>query len=311
MELNKGNPYFNDNPASAPLELNKEVIKDWCAQTTGEFHYKAVLDGKYEKTKITFDRLRKAIRDLVQDGILAKAHSKKDGYYRLMDKADEEVLWWEGEDLDDNHVNLLLPFGLHKACYIPRPALIIISGDTNAGKSAIIDNILNLNLEKFDEIKVLKSEGLDLFRDKMKNYAVPKCPIPPPFKTFKKQKNFEDDVLPDGLTLVDYLRPPNPESLMSIGAPLEAMVAKLDTGILAVTIQKPRGERGEGFGGIVTQWDASLSISIHSTSERYVSYLKLNKIKKPLILDRDLYHLKIRFRMRHGIQLEELEKVYE
>ena len=292
------------------MELNKEAVKEWCLQTTGEFHYKAALDGQYVKSKTTYDRLRKAILELKSEKVIVQAHNKKDGFYRLADVADQELMWWLGEDIDDSKVNLLLPFGLHKAVYIPRPALVTVSGDTNAGKTALANYMLNVNQDRFDECKLLMTEGFELLKDRMR-HAHPLCPMPPLFKAFKKSSHFEDDVLPNGLTVIDYLRPPNAESLMSIGAPLEAITSRLDTGIAIVCMQKPRGERKEAFGGIVTEWDAALAMSVHSTSERFVSYLKLNKIKKSLISDRDLYKLKIRFRINYGIQLQELEKVYE
>lgn len=294
------------------MELTKDLLESWWLQTTGEAHYKSALDGLVKKDLAAFDKLRKWTFELVADKVITKVRTKKDGIYRLVDKADEEILWWKEDDLDDSKVNLMLPFGLHKAVYIPRPALITIDGDTNAGKTAIADVILNINQEKFDDILLLVTEGLDLFKDRMMN-AIPKCPIPPKFRTFRKMKNFEDDVLQDGLTIIDYLRPPDPQSLMSIATPLEAIASVVNkgTGIAVICMQKPRGERGEAFGGIITQWDAALSMSIHSTETKFVSYLKLNKIKKPLIIDRDLYKLRIRFKISHGIQLTELEKVYE
>ena len=294
------------------MDLSKEMLKRWWLQTTGEAHYKTALDGFKVKEAATYDKLRKWTFELVADQVITKVHTKKDGIYRKVDKADEEILWWEGGDLDDSKVNLLLPFGLHKAVYIPRPALILISGDTNAGKTAIANVILNINQEKFDDVLLLVTEGLDLLKDRMMN-AVPKCPIPPKFTTMRKMKNFEDDVLRDGLTFIDYLRPPDPQSLMSIATPLEAIASVINqgTGIAVVCCQKPRGERGEAFGGIITQWDAALAISVHSTSTKFESYLKLNKIKKPLILDKDLYKLKVRFRIDYAIRLTELEKVYE
>ena len=292
------------------MELDKDTLKHWWLQTTGETHYKSALDGLIKKEGVTYDKLRKLTRELVVDKVITKVHTKKDGIYRLIDQADEEMMWWEGDDIDESKANLLLPFGLHQAVYIPRPALVTISGDTNAGKTAVADVILNYNQDRFEECKLLMTEGLDLLKDRMK-HAQPRCPVPPLFKTFKKINHFEDDVLPDGLTIIDYLRPPNSESLMSIGAPLEAIASKLNTGIAVVCMQKPRGERGEAFGGIVTQWDAALAMSIHTTSVKLESYLKLNKIKKSLMPDRDLYKLKVRFLIKHGIQLEQIEKIYE
>jgi len=258
------------------------------------------------------EEVRKWLIEFRDEGLIVKVRVRKDGIYRLIDKADEEIMWWEGKDIDDSQVNLMLPFGLHKAIYIPRPSLVIITGDSNAGKTAVANVILNYNQDRFEESKLLMTEGLDLLRGRMK-YALPRCPTPPKFQTYRKMSHFEDDVLQDGLTVVDYLRPPNPTALMSIGEPLEAIAAVVNkgTGIAVVCMQKPRGERGDAFGGVITQWDAALAMSIHTTSVKFESYLKLNKIKKPLILDKDLYKLKIRFLIKHGIQLEELEKVYE
>jgi len=298
------------------LELTKEIVRGWWLTTTGEDHFTRVLGGYYKRDATTYNKIKSWTHELVEERVITKSGGKRDGMYRLVDKADEEIMWWLGEDIADNQVNLALPFGLHKACYVGRPAVVLVSGDTNAGKTAIVDNIINYNLSRFPpvngekNIKLLITEGLDLHKGRMMN-ILPKMPIPPPYSTFRKQKNFEDDVLPNGLTVIDYLRPPNPESLMSIGAPLEAIASRVDTGIVVIAIQKPKGERSEGFGKEITAWDSTLYMSIHSTDTPFVSYLKLLKVKKPLIFDRNLYQLKIKFKMDMGIRLTELEKVYE
>jgi len=300
------------------MDLTKEIIKNWWLTTTGEAHFTAVMGGLWKREAPTYNKIKNWTHELAEERVIVKSGGKRDGIYRLMDRAEEEVMWWLGADIEDSQVNLRLPFNLHKACYVSRPALILISGDTNAGKTALIDNIINLNLDKFPpvngekNIKLLIREGLDLHKERMMN-MIPRMTIPPPYSTFRKTSNFEDDILQDGLTFVDYLRPPNPDSLMSIGAPLEAIAARISagTGIAVVAIQKPPGARSEGFGGIITAWDSTLYMSLHKTDTPFVSYLKLLKIKKPLIFDRNLYQLKIRFRMDLGIRLTELEKVYE
>jgi len=293
-------------------ELTKALVGNWCSQTTGEFHYKSILDGQINKD--SFGKLRKQVFELVQDGVIVRAHNKRDGYYRLADKADEELMWWEGDDIDDKKVNLWLPFGLSKAVYISRPAIVTVSGDTNAGKSAVVLNILHMSTLKESNFKnnavLLMSEGMDLLKGKMSKLYNNGIPNPPPFKTFRKVSNFEDDVLPNGLTVIDYLRPPNSESLMSIGTKLEAIYSKLDTGIAVVAMQKPRGEKPEAYGGIITQWDANLAISVYSNFGGN-PYIKLSKIKKPILLDRNLYELKIGFEIHGGIVLKNEVKEYE
>ena len=297
------------------MELTKETLRQWWLTTTGETHFTNVLGGLWkrepvEKLATTYNQIKNWTHDLAQEKVIVKAGGKRDGIYRLVDKAEEEILWWLGDDIDDSQANLLMPFGLHKAVYISRPALVIVSGDTNAGKTALVLNILNLNIEKYkDNALLLVTEGQDLLRGRFKNIHPP-IPTPPGFKTFRKTRNFEDDILPDGLTIVDWLRPPNAEAVMSIGGKLEAIFSKLKTGIAVVAIQKPKGDRSEGFGGVITQWDSNLYMSIHGNGYTD-SYLKLAKIKKPLIFDKNLYNLKIKFRIEKGIRLIELEKVYE
>jgi len=268
------------------------------------------MDGKVGN----FDKLRYIVHTLKSQGVITSSHNKKDGYYRLVQHADEEVMWWEGPDIDDSKVNLWLPFGLSKAVYISRPGLVVVAGDTNAGKTAFLLNTLYLSTLKEKNFRnnalLLMTEGLDLLKGRMNKLYKGIVPTPPPFRTFRKLNNFEDDVLPDGLTVIDYLRPPSSESLMSVGDKLTAIYSKLNTGIVVVAMQKPKGERGEAFGGIITQWDANLALSIHSNWGGK-PYVKLNKIKKPLILDKDLSALKISFRIEQGIIFTEEEKVYE
>ena len=60
------------------MELEKETLKRWWLQTTGEAHYKSALDGLVKKDADAYNKLRKHTFELVADGVLVKVNTKKE-----------------------------------------------------------------------------------------------------------------------------------------------------------------------------------------------------------------------------------------
>lgn len=281
-------------------ELTQANLENWIeVEATGKFHYTKVMDGQvdpklYPQVRVMLRRAKEKGKVFPVDG--------KDGWWRPADTKIEELCWWNGNgEIGDS---MILPLGLNKYCYIPLPSLIIVAGKYNAGKTAFCINLVNLNLELWEnKLDFYVSEGAEMMRAKFTalNAFIPK---PPPFKMYRKTENFADVVQPDNLSIIDYLRV-DMSKTYEIGNQLFAIFNKLKRGIAVVAMQKPPGERKIAFGGASTAFEPTLYIGMDN------NVLGFEKIKVPKILDVDPYALKIQFKIRNGVNFTDLHTVVE
>ena len=281
-------------------DLTQALIEDWITrQATGKFHYTKIMDGQIQPK--LYPQLREILHRCKNKGI-AYPVDGKDGWWRPADTNLEEICWWitNGEIGD----NLILPLGLNKYCYIPLPSLIIVAGKYNAGKTALCINIVNCNLELWEnKLDFYVSEGAEMMQAKFQslNAFIPK---PPPFKMYRKTENFADVIDPNHLSVIDYLRV-DMSKTYEIGNALFAIFNKLDRGIAVVAMQKPPGERKVAFGGASTAFEPTLYIGMDK------DVLGFEKIKVPKIVDIDPYALKIEFKIAKGVNFYDVHEIVE
>ena len=281
------------------VPLTQAQIEEWISNATGAFHYTKVMDGQIPKE--LWSQLRECMHRAKNKGKCSPVPHKGDGWWRPTDTTSEELCWWEGSDEVGD--NLVLPLGMNKYCYIPIPSLVIVAGKYNSGKTAMCMNIVNLNIEKWGgRLTFFVSEGAEMLGGKFHNMR-PQVPIPPPFKTRRKTENFADEIDPNGLTVIDYLRV-NMEQSYAVGSELFAIFNKLDKGIAVVAMQKPPGDRKLAFGGASTAFEPSLYISMDN------GCVGFEKVKVPK-LAADPYNLRIEFRLENGVNFTEVAEIYE
>ena len=288
-------------------ELTQEALEKWIAEeATGDFHYKAVLNGMVDPR--LYGNLRTMMGRAVVKGI-ASPVGKNDGYYRKIDSQLEEVHWWDGEGGDFGE-SILLPLGVHTYGYIAPPAMIVVAGVYNQGKTAFCLQTVNLNIEKWGEnTRLFCSEGLEQLRWKF-NQMQPPVPKPPPFKVYRRLDNFADVIEPNGLNVVDYLRT-DMEDPKVVANKLFDINKKLGpNGIAVVAMQKP-SNRKIAFGGEGTAWEPSLYVAISKGRTRGEGVLEFEKIKAPKALDYDPYLTKIYFTIHKGVNFEQKELIVE
>jgi hypothetical protein len=281
-------------------KLTQQQIEEWIAtQTTGTFDFKNIMDGQIGKELLP--QLRVIMHRLKEKG-LAYPVDGKDGFWRAADKSLEEIAWWTSEDTISE--NLLLPMGLNKYCYIPLPSIILVAGKYNAGKTAFLMNVVNLNLEKWSgKIDYFVSEGADMMGMKLRNIT-PAIPIPPPFKTYRRTQNFADVIGKDSLSIIDYLRVDMGQPY-AISNKIFEIFNKLDKGIAVIAMQKPPGDRKLAFGGVSTAFEPSLYIGMDN------GWLGFEKIKIPKLLDINPYAVKIQFKIEKGVNFVDVHEVIE
>ncbi len=286
-------------------DLTQAQIEQWITeQATGSFHYTKVMDGQVPPQ--LYAQLRNIMLRCKKKGLVYPVGGR-DGYWRPADKSLEEVQWWDSGEIAQD--NLMLPLGINNYCIIPRPALVIIAGKYNSGKSAFCLNTVALNLEKWGGyLDFYVSEGAELIKPKFAKLGITEAPV---FRTYHRTENFADVINPDNLSVIDYLRV-DMEQAYGVSAKLFEIFNKLKTGIVVVAMQKPPGERKLAFGGAATAFEPSLYIGMESNASN-IGWVGFEKIKIPRLYGgTDPYRVKIEYRIKAGVEFYDVhEKIQE
>ena len=255
-----------DNPT-------KIAIEEWVKGTTGQFSLRNIYSDLRILAPETKSHVRVTMHRLREEGIVV-AIGKRDGLYRLVDdKAPEEH--WQGAD--KMNVPLRFPFELEKFVRILPKSLIILAGSSSAGKTAMLYNIVVMNMHDF-EMHLFNSEmGVMQIQERF-NAIDSDIPNPAPFHVRSRQENFADVIEPDAINLIDYMDLDS--EVYMIGKELKDIIHKLNDGVAIVAIQKPRG-RDLGYGAGYSLKSASLYLSMDAGK------LKIVKARERAISDVD------------------------
>ncbi len=277
-------------------ELKQSQIEQWIQeQATGVFNYTKIMDGQVPPS--LYPQLRSIMKRLKDKGIVVPVVSKGDGWFRPADTSLEELQWWESEEIKED--NLLLPLMINNYCIIPRPALVVVAGKYNAGKSAFCLNTVALNVTKWGGyLDFYVSEGAEMIKPKFAQLGITSAPA---FRTYRRTENFADIIQPDNLSVIDYLRV-DMEQAYAVSAKLFEIFNKLKTGIAVVAMQKPPGERKLAFGGAATAFEPALYLGMDSNGSN-TGWIGFEKIKLPRMFGGDdPYQVKIEYRIDKGVK---------
>jgi len=280
------------------IKPTQENVNDWIKfQATGAFRYREVLDGLVRPDD--FPKLRVYCKRAVEGNIASRLDGK-DGWFRPIDAGYEEIIL-DGQDIKEDP--LLLPMEMHRYSYTFKPALILVSGEWNKGKTAYCFDLAYLNCEAYKTVMYV-SEGAELMKMRVKNkYGY--VPSPMPFTMRRKTHNFADIINDEfDLFIIDYLRP-DMEKSYAVANELSAIYAKLGKDKVAVVAMQKHIGGDMAYGGQPTQWEPTLSIAIGN------GYAKFTKIKVPKIFDPDPYSIKFTFKIQKGVNFINVAEVID
>lgn len=253
------------------VERAQEWLRDTC---TGDFS--GFLLGKELGIELPEQRAQ-VLYDLVSMGLIEAVRGKHGVYARVSNEC-REIAW---RDAQESWYPLRLPLGLDKMCGVRPKNIIIVAGETNAGKTLFALQVAHDNLGQHGgehtQISYFNSEmGPDELRSRLLRID-PVAGAWNGLDAFEREREFHAVVRPDGLNIVDYMEVSDKFYLVSDW--IQKIHAKLTTGVCVICLQKAKG-KDTARGGDFTLEKARLAIAL---SYSYgVNIAKIVKCKNPL-----------------------------
>lgn len=183
---------------------------------------------------------RTILTRLVKEGLIERVHGKT-GIYRRIDQNCETI---DFKSASIKNIDFRLPFGMERFLHIMPKNILVFAGSPNAGKTALLLNIIYLN-QKRHRIFYFSSEmgemelrsRLRLFRD----IAIDDWT----FKALERSDNFADVIRPDAVNIIDFLE--ITDNFYAVGQRLFEIYQRLKNGIAIIALQKDKkAEYGRG-----------------------------------------------------------------
>lgn len=275
------------------LAFHVEQAQEWLRNTcTGDFS--GFVLGK--DLGIPTTELRdQVLADLISLGLIEPVRGKH-GQFAKVNNSCARINWREAKEA---WYPLRLPFGLDKMCGVRPKNIIIVAGETNAGKTLFALQIAHDNLRQHGgahpEVLYFNSEmGPDELRARLMKLD-PLAGSWDGLEAFEREREFHAVIKPDGLNIVDYLEITT--DFFLVGGMIQRIHAKLTTGVCVICLQKPKG-KDTGRGGDFTLEKARLALSL--SYAHGVNIAKVVKCKNPLSGDANPQGQELDYRIVHG-----------
>jgi hypothetical protein len=291
-KLKQTHPIFKQTLTNSANYL--DIFKLWLETCDGEFKMQdAARELGWFQNPSHYAAFRNAVFRAAQIGLIARS-GKLRGLYRTIKKGYEEA---DLLSCATSEFPIVLPLGLHDLVEINPKEIILISGETNAGKTSLIYNIMWDNIFHFQEIGLLRQKhspdcskiGIRYFSSEMGPSSIKKklLDFGPsfPLSTFvqnvtticDRSTGFQDILDPEGLNCIDYLEPPNGDYYL-MAPTITEVFSKLTTGVAVIGIQKKFGS-DIARGGEATLEKPRLAIALSYNKEKNFFTAKITKAK--------------------------------
>jgi len=250
-------PYFTEEQVDAEVfEIKKlayELAWDgqksltddltmWVMETSGSFtnedYYKSANISKpKDKTKV-----RVVLGRLVEKGITERV-GNKNGVFRLIESSCDEI---DFMNADVKEFMIKWPFKIEYLVKTHPRNLIVIAGEQNAGKTALLLNVAKLNMNRGYDVYYYSSEmGAVELKDRLSDFENMPLEDWKSVKFLERSTKFADIIKPNAINIIDYLEVT--DNFYLIGSELKAIYDRLENGIAVIGLQKdPKAILGRG-----------------------------------------------------------------
>jgi len=232
-----------------------DEIKNIISATSGNISATYLYNALQCATSAEKGGVRTVLSRLVEEGLLEKSGTRA-GEYRIIDGLCEPEDW---KSTEVNNINIWLPFELNEMIDIPAGSIILVAGSQDAGKSALLMNIVKENMNKWT-VNYFSSEiNAAGFKNRISLFDEP---FYDDWKVnfYVRMHNFADVIKPGELNIVDYLE--IHDSFFTVAKYLADIFEKLKgKGVAIVAIQKDP-YKNYGRGGSFCEEKPVLSLAL-------------------------------------------------
>lgn len=274
----------SENSATIQQKFSRNLsleIREWVDICPGRFSV-ADLDRDLEiKTRADKNTRSKNLELLCKSGVVERFGAMR-GHYQLVDRDCPLINFI---NVEKTTFDIVLPFNLHNLFKIQPKNIIVVAGDSNAGKTAFLLYTLFLTINK--NIKEKGSLAINYYSSEMEeaewNHRLNCTGIELDwwarnFNLFKRSENFHQVIKPTGLNFIDYLEVH--DDFFGVGGLIKAIFDKLTTGVAIISLQKNVGSR-LGLGGGRSIEKARLYLTIREENGRG-NVIKIEKGKNAI-----------------------------
>lgn len=231
---------------------DKSLLRTWIDIAPGSFCV-ADLTKDVDVQTLIMDQLE----ELVDEGVLDH-HGQRRGWYI---PKHIELIEMDYQAADDNPVDIWLPFNLTDYVEIYENSVIIISGAPNAGKTAILLNVIRYNRLKGWDIHYFNSEmSAGELKKRLKKFDDITLDMWG-FKAYYRADRFADVIFggKNCLNIIDFLE--IHDEFYMVGRKIKEIHDRLKGGIAVIALQKNPGSE-TGLGGYRTMEVARLALAV-------------------------------------------------
>ncbi|HOI95027.1 MAG TPA: hypothetical protein PK250_10010 [Syntrophobacter fumaroxidans] len=222
-----------------------QEIREWVIATSGYFSATNCYRELQIATSTQMSSARVVLSRLEKEGIIKKFGDQR-GHYRRVD-LDVEPIDWQSATTDT--VNIKWPFEIERYVETMPGNVICVAGEPNAGKTALLLNVIAQNMKAF-EMHLFNSEmGNGELRKRLERFSPVVKLNDWKFNAWERSGNFADVIRPGKgvINVVDFLE--LHEDFWKVGGMLKEIHDKLKDAVAIVALQKNSGcEHGLGGG---------------------------------------------------------------
>ena len=239
-------------------------VRDWVLSTTGTFMSTDVhrelslstLSTTPEEARRVNKNLSEILRRLCDEELIERVGERR-GCFRRVERDLQVIDFLNAEASNVLNLEWPAPFHLEQLVKIYPKNIIVVAGASNAGKTALLLNVVNLNMKRF-RIAYFSSEmGPEEMRLRLEKFQIPLRDWV--FEPYERASNFAHAIIPDALNIIDYLE--MTDNFYQVGGEIKAIFDRLSTGIAIIALQKKSGA-ALGRGGDFSMEKARLYLSM-------------------------------------------------
>jgi len=257
----------------ADLMLAVETARSWVLRTGGCDFNGFVLGKEIGISEVS---LRNQIIDELVDMRVIERAGTRHNWFRAVQADLSEMDWINASE---QTYPLALPLELNEQAVISPGNIVIVAGETNAGKTAFILNTISANLTAsggaHEEVFLFNSEmGPTEMRGRLLNIQPAERWMG--LRVYTRIRDFHQVIRPDALNVIDYLE--NLDDFWLVGKRIEEIHNALGHGVAVVCLQKKKGS-DYARGGEFSLEKARLGLSL--SYDGFVNTCKITKCKAP------------------------------